>query len=60
MKVAKAVTLKWLKVHLWEKLAKSKTHQDTETLLASLKERLAKQEDVRINVRLWSSTWCIR
>ena len=52
MKVAKAVTLKWLKVHLWEKLAKSKTHQDTETLLASLKERLAKQEDVRINVRL--------
>ncbi len=45
----KAVTIKWLNAHLWDKLAKSP--QDAESILASVKELLTQIENTHLNVR---------
>lgn len=54
----KAVTLKWLNAHLWEKLAKAP--QDVQIILANVKNHLTKREHANLTVR-WLhsnlSTW---
>lgn len=44
----KAVTLKWLNAHFWEKLAKAP--QDVQIILANVKNHLTKIEHANLTV----------